>query len=246
MAAVTILKGTALSLTRLAAFALSLAFPQAAAAATALVYDGPGICDGCAEAAAAAVRLAGLAVVMAGPEALNPSRLSEIDLVVVGGAEDTVDIRRGMTKAQFRALRDHVRGGGRYLGLCAGAYLAGDVLDDDGRVAGLRLFDGDAYPASPYAARVAPVTWRGKVVALYTQEAAGFQLGPHFQGEIVATYADGAPAAILARAGAGAIALSGPHPEATADWLEADGLPPATLPGPAFAAEFVAALIALR
>ena len=246
MAAVTALKETALSLTRLAALALSLAFPQAAAAGTALVYDGPGLCDGCAEAAAAAVRLAGLDVVLAGPEALEADRLEGFDLVVVGGAEATMDIRRGMTKAQFRALRDYVRDGGRYLGLCAGAYLAGEVLDDAGRVPGLRLFDGDAYPASPYAARVEPVTWDGRVVALYTQEAAGFQLGPRFRGEIVATYADGAPAAILARAGAGAIGLSGPHPEATADWLEADGLAPAPLPGPALAAEFIAALMTLR
>ena len=98
------MKGTALSLTRLAALALSLAFPQAAVAGTALVYDGPGLCDGCVEAAAAAARLAGLDVVMAGPEALERDRLDGIDLVVVGGAEATVDIRRGMTKAQFRAL----------------------------------------------------------------------------------------------------------------------------------------------
>jgi len=240
------LKGTALALTRLAALALALAFPQVAAAGTALVYDGPGLCDGCAEAAAAAVRLAGLDVVMAGPEALEPDRLQRFDLVVVGGAEATLDIRRGMTKAQFRALRNYVRDGGRYLGLCAGAYLAGAVLDDAGRVPGLRLFDGDAYPASPYAARVEPVTWNGRVVALYTQEAAGFELGSGFDGEIVATYADGSPAAVLARSGAGAIGLSGPHPEATADWLKADGLPPAPLPGPALAAEFIAALMALR
>ena len=151
--------GTVLSLPRLAALVLSLAFPQAAAAGTALVYDGPGLCEGCAEAAAAAVRQAGLKAVLAGPEALDPDRLEGFDLVVVGGAEATLDIRRGMSRAQFRALRNYVRGGGRYLGLCAGAYLAGEVLDDAGRVPGLRLFDGDAYPASPYAARVEPVMW---------------------------------------------------------------------------------------
>gem|GEM_PF-3132229 len=170
-----------MTLTRMAALLLSLIFPQAAAAEVALVYDGPGICDGCAQDAAAAVRLAGLTVFMAGPAALNPDRLGKVDLVVVGGAEDTVEIRRGMTKAQFRALREYVRGGGHYLGLCAGAYLAGDVLNDEGRVAGLRLFDGDAYPASPYAARVEPVTWRGKVVPFYTQEAAGFSSVPTFR-----------------------------------------------------------------
>lgn len=230
---------------RLTALLLALS-PFPALAQTALVYDGPGACDGCAEAAAEAVRLAGIEVVMAGAEALHPALLEGIDLVVVGGAEVTMDIRQDLTDAQFQALRDYVLGGGRYLGICAGAYLAGYSIDDEGRIPGLRLFDGETWPATPVPAEVVPVTWQGEVVPLYAQEAARFELGADFAGEVVATFADGAPAAILARSGEGAIALSGPHPEATAEWLEAGGLPPAALPGPALAADLVAALMALR
>jgi glutamine amidotransferase-like uncharacterized protein len=42
--------------------------------------------------------------------------------------------------------------------------------------------------------------------------------------ETVALYSDGSVAAVLAGYGKGKAFVSGPHPEATIDWLEEDGL----------------------
>lgn len=104
----------------------------------------------------------------------------------------------------------------------------------------------DAFAYSPFAARVETVTWQGQPLRMYTQEAPGFELDDDFAGKIVAHYADGTPAALLVRHGKGQVALSGPHPEATADWLAADNLPPEPLPGPDLAADFLRLAISRR
>lgn len=208
-------------------------------AETALVYDGPGTCDGCAEAMAEAARRAGLTPRLVGPEGLDPRVLETAEVVIVGGGDDMDVLREGIGDRRLQGLADWVAQGGRYMGVCAGGYLAGRTLDDAGEVPGPDLIQGDSVTATPLAARVETVTWRGRKLRMYTQEAPGFELDDDFAGEVVARYADGTPAALLVPYGEGLVAVSGPHPEATADWLEGDGLPLEPLPGPDFAAEFL-------
>ncbi|MBB1497170.1 BPL-N domain-containing protein [Paracoccus sp. MC1862] len=208
-------------------------------AGTALVYDGPGTCDGCAEAMAETARRAGLTPRLVGPEGLDPRVLETAEVVIVGGGDDMDVLREGIGDRRLRGLADWVARGGRYMGVCAGGYLAGRTLDDAGEVPGPDLIQGDSVTSTPFAARVETVTWRGRKLRMYTQEAPGFELDDDFAGEVVARYADGTPAALLVPHGKGLVAVSGPHPEATADWLEGDGLPPEPLPGPDFAAEFL-------
>lgn len=217
-----------------------------APAGTALVYDGPGICDGCAEAAAEVARRAGLTPRLVGPAGLDARALAAAEVIIVGGGDDLTALHDGIGGRRLEMIADWVAGGGHYMGLCAGAYLAGRTVDDPGDVPGLDLFQGDAFAYSPFAARVETVTWQGQPLRMYTQEAPGFELDDDFAGKIVAHYADGTPAALLVRHGRGQVALSGPHPEATADWLAADSLPPEPLPGPDLAADFLRLAISRR
>lgn len=185
----------------------------------ALLYDGPGICEGCADDAAIMLHAAGLTTERIYARDLTPARLTGADLVVIPGGTTNVEMRAGVTEAQMQAIRDYVFSGGRYFGICLGAYFAGATLDDAGTVPGLALFAGDAYPYSPIPERVRPVIWNGRTVHIYQQEAPSFWLYDGFNGEVIATYPDGEPAAFIAPAGRGHIGLIGPHPEALLTWM---------------------------
>lgn len=185
----------------------------------AMIYDGPGICDGCAQDAAIMLEAAGLRTTMIHASDLTPEHLSGADLLVIPGGTTNAEMRAGVTQDHMQAIRDYVFGGGRYFGICLGAYFAGATLDDAGQVPGLALFHGDAYPYSPIAERLDTVTWNGQSVQIYQQEAPSFWLFTGFSGEVLATYPDGEPAAFISQAHEGVIGLVGPHPEATMEWM---------------------------
>ncbi|OMQ14916.1 hypothetical protein A7K94_0213145 [Modestobacter sp. VKM Ac-2676] len=125
------------------------------------------------------------------------------------------------------AVRDYVAGGGRYLGFCLGGYLAGETPGF-----GLLPGDTDQFIASPGARpshtrdTVATVIWDGRRRQVFFQDGAWFDLDPtRGPAEVLATYENGLPAAVVAPFGAGAVGVVGPHPEATPDWFTDCGLP---------------------
>lgn len=210
---------------------LALAAPARAAKRLALVYRGPGTCEDCAEPAALALLAAGWTVEYVDPKGLTPENLSRADLYLQGGGDDNTEVTvQAMTPAQLESLRAYVRGGGRYLGICAGGYLAGLWADDAKTVPGFRLVDLDVgAEISSSTARVLGVIWRGKERPFY------YQFGPYFdfsrsalrdRAEIVARFADtGRVAAAIVPDGKGRVGLLGPHPEATPAWYADDHLP---------------------
>jgi glutamine amidotransferase-like uncharacterized protein len=122
-------------------------------------------------------------------------------------------------------VRAYVSSGGRYLGVCLGGYLAGatpgfDLLPGDTD----RYIDLSGATVTGDGEAVVPVLWRGRRREMY------FQDGPHFvldQGgdgddgtEVLARYTNGAVAALVTPFGRGRVGVTGPHPEATADWFE--------------------------
>lgn len=203
-----------------------------AARGMAVVYKGPGACDGCPEAAGIVAKRLGLTVRYASGPEITGELLAGAAVYIQGGGDDALDIKRSLTAAQVTLLRRYVADGGRYWGLCAGAYFAGATIDDAGKVEGLKLFRGDTEPYSGYAARTERVRWGGAWRWMYLQDAPRFALRPDADVDVVATYREGAPAAIVARYGRGWISLSGPHPEATKEWLQEDGLKDPGLAGP--------------
>lgn len=194
----------------------------------ALVYRGPAATDACAASAAALVRRARPDLDVRFTD-LAHERLTSSSAVLY------VQPGGGSLRSAWRHLRpvaDDVRayvdGGGVYLGLCLGGYLAG-------RTPGFGLFDGDTdrYTGSPGAElrhtrdAVLGVRWRGSRRELFFQDGPQFVLDDPGAGgtEVLARYANGAVAALVHQRGAGRVALVGPHPEATRDWFTDVGLP---------------------
>lgn len=195
----------------------------------ALVYRGPASSPGCPEAVAALLRSSrwGFDVRYAGPRedvaVCTPALTGAAVYAQPGGGQ----LRHG-----YRQLRRHraeirgfVRSGGRYLGFCLGGYLAGatpgfDLLpgDTDQYIASAKATVGSA------ADTLVEVAWRGHARTLFFQDGPYFWVRPGADVTVVATYPNGAVAALVAGFGRGRVGVVGPHPEATDDWFADAGL----------------------
>jgi glutamine amidotransferase-like uncharacterized protein len=115
------------------------------------------------------------------------------------------------------ALREAVRGGTNYLGICAGAFFAGASPYN-----GLDLFEGRRFEfhalsrAGVRKAVVAVSMPRDVEVQHYWED------GPELSawGAIIAKYSDGTPAAVQGAVGQGWVVLAGTHPEAPENWRD--------------------------
>jgi hypothetical protein len=194
------------------------------------VYRGPASRPGCPEAVAAALARSrwDLQVRYVGPEEalrLGPEVLSRAMLYAQPGGGG---LRRAHRKLRRHApaVREFVGSGGGYLGFCLGGYLAGETPGF-----GLLPGDTDRWISSPGAAvdhagdAVVTVTWAGVRRQVYVQDAPWFDLDPaRGAADVLATYGNGLPAAVVAPFGRGAVGVVGPHPEATPDWFTDVGL----------------------
>ncbi len=200
--------------------------------ALALVHRGPATLPGCPEAVASLLRESrpDLDVRYVGPRedlALTADVLAGAVLYAQPGGGT---LRRGWRKMRRHReeLRGWVSGGGRYVGFCLGAYLAGESPGF-----GLLPGDTDQYVATEGAQldhtddAVVAVDWGGRRRAVFAQDPTTFVLderaGP--DTTVLARYPNRAPAALVAPYGAGRVGVVGPHPEATADWFADAGLP---------------------
>jgi hypothetical protein len=218
----------------------------------ALVYRGPAACDGCSEAAHDLLEHDGFTVRYIGPDEqdrFGPGALGGAALYVQPGGTNGQEVSTAWGLLEDEPgftpelVRSYVRGGGRYLGLCMGGYLAGDP--------GYDLLPGDSgeYIRSRGASvtderdRLVDVAWRGRAQRMY------FQDGPYFDVrgpgvEVLARYTNARPAAVVASYGAGRVAVSGPHPEAPADWYRDYGLPDESPSGLDLGADLLRTLMA--
>lgn len=197
---------------------------------TALVYRGPAACDGCGEAVAHLLNQAepDLAVTFVGPEdtALTEDLLATATVYAQPGGNGTVEDAWSAVGKDADLIVDYVQGGGRYLGFCMGGYLAGTGP-------GFGLLPGQSwqYIATDGADvrsdvdTVVEVDWEGEDRWLYFQDGPSFTLFDDADATVFATYvANDEIAALVAPSGAGRVAVSGPHPEATADWFSGAGV----------------------
>ncbi|MDT8912442.1 BPL-N domain-containing protein [Amycolatopsis sp. PS_44_ISF1] len=196
----------------------------------ALVYNGPQGCDDCAPAVARALRSLPrpVEVEYVGPgtgRPLTAATLAGAQLYVQpGGGDDLAGTWRDLA-GSADAVRNWVRAGGSYLGLCFGGYLAGHDP-------GFGLVPGDTYgyAGSPGAEvpdgrhTVVEVSWRGRARHLYFQDGPAVELRPGAGAEVLATYSTGAAAVVVAPYGQGRVGVSGPHPEAEQSWYDEHGL----------------------
>lgn len=196
----------------------------------ALVYDGPQGCPGCAPAIADVLRQAPqpLEVRFVGPGTGTPltaAVLADAQLYVQPGGGADLDGAWRSLRDSAELIRDWVRDGGSYLGLCFGGYLAG-------RDPGFDLLPGDTngYVGSPGATvpderdTVVAVDWQGTPRHMYFQDGPAFFLHNDADATVLATYPNGLAAVVVAPYGKGRVGVSGPHPEADESWYADKGL----------------------
>jgi glutamine amidotransferase-like uncharacterized protein len=134
-------------------------------------------------------------------------------LIVPGGNFETIGKR--LSPSAAANIRRAVQSGLHYLGICAGAFFAGDSPYN-----GLNLTSGVRFPF--YAAEnrgirkaAVPITdAESRTLDQYWED------GPQLTGwgAVVARYPDGTPAIVEGMSGGGWVVLSGVHPEAPAGW----------------------------
>ena len=121
----------------------------------------------------------------------------------------------GLTTNTAANIRHAVQGGLNYLGICAGALLAGDApCNSINLTSGVRF---DFYAAVNRGVHKAAVVVSG----VGTQSLEHYwEDGPQFTGwgAVVGNYPDGTPAIVEGNSGKGWLILCGVHPEASENW----------------------------
>lgn len=188
----------------------------------ALIYNGASGARGGPEAVAAVARRVGLRVEYISDIAQLPDKLSGVTVFAVGGTDDNLTpLLRAFTPAAVAALKDFLREGGRYWGICGGGYIASAGWEEaNGFERALGLVEGKSVAWVEQApSRILTVTWQGEPRPMYYQYGPAFDAPLGDGARVIATYGDGRTAAFIVPYGKGRIALVGPHPEADEGWL---------------------------
>jgi glutamine amidotransferase-like uncharacterized protein len=145
---------------------------------------------------------------------MTESQIREYRLLIVPGG-NFEHIGNSLTSHTTANIKNAVKDGVNYLGICAGAFFAGNSPYN-----GLNLTSGARfgfYAAEASGIRKAPVAVTaapGQTLDQYWED------GPQLTGwgEVVGKYPDGTPAIVQGTFGNGWMILTGVHPEAPASW----------------------------
>jgi Biotin-protein ligase, N terminal len=152
-----------------------------------------------------------------GKNILENNFFDDVDMVIVPGGFGDADTFDAAFKHNAKRVRKFVQKGGKYLGICMGAYWAGSHY--------LKMLDGvDAvqYMTRPGTdtrrphAKNMPVTWRDIPTKMFWYDGCAL-VGDQRKFETIATYSNGDPMAIIQ----GRIGLIGCHPESEKFWYDA-------------------------
>jgi glutamine amidotransferase-like uncharacterized protein len=145
---------------------------------------------------------------------MGESQLRAYRLLIVPGG-NFEQIGNGLTSNATANVRDAVHSGLNYLGICAGAFFAGNSPYN-----GLNLTSGVKFPF--YALEDKGVRKAAVEIAIAGSPALTnyWEDGPQLTGwgDVVARYPDGTPAIVEGKVGDGWVILSGIHPEAPERW----------------------------
>lgn len=136
-----------------------------------------------------------------------------VDMIAVPGGFGDADTYKTLLKNNQPRVREFVDQGGKYLGICMGAYWAGshyfDLLDGVDAVQYMTRPGTDT--RRPHAKEM-PVTWRGQEESMFWYDGCAFVGNGRYK--TIATYANSDPMAIIQ----GNLGLIGCHPEAEEFW----------------------------
>jgi glutamine amidotransferase-like uncharacterized protein len=149
-----------------------------------------------------------------GQDRLRERRLSSYDLLAFPGGIGDSDSWYKLLQPYQDVVKNYQDHGGRYLGICMGAYWAGSHYFDL-----LRNIEPVQYIKRPSAVTVrsygtvVPVTWRNQVEHMYFYD--GCALINHgARATVIGTYSNGDAAALIQ----GRVGVIGPHPESDQYW----------------------------
>jgi glutamine amidotransferase-like uncharacterized protein len=138
-----------------------------------------------------------------------------VDMIAVPGGFGDADTYKTLLKNNQPRVREFVDEGGKYLGICMGAYWAGshyfDLLDGVDAVQYMTRPGTDT--RRPHAKEM-PITWRGQEESMFWYDGCAFVGNGRYK--TIATYANGDPMAIIQ----GNLGLIGCHPEAEQFWYD--------------------------
>jgi glutamine amidotransferase-like uncharacterized protein len=142
--------------------------------------------------------------------------LKDIDIVAFPGGIGDSDTFDDLLKPRAGIIKDYVANGGRYLGICMGAYWAGhhyfDILDG---------ITAEQYIKRPGAdvrrsfGTVSKITWNDQQEDMYFYDGCSL-LGETEKSKVVARYSNGDAMALIQ----GRVGIIGCHPEADKFWYD--------------------------
>lgn len=173
-------------------------------------------------------------IITAGPHGVMPVAEAlarpDVSLYAQPGADGDDESAYRRQRRDRAVIREFVRSGGRYLGICMGGFLAEPGF--------FNLFRGrvDEYYSSKGASvntpdpALVPVDWNGATRWMYFQDG-GYMVPSKSATEVrvLGRYSNGTIAALVAPFGRGKVGLCGPHPEAPPEWYRTARL---RYPGP--------------
>lgn len=148
---------------------------------------------------------------------LEDNFFGDVDMIIVpGGFGDANTFDRAFKHTKNR-VRSFVRNGGKYLGICMGAYWAGkhyfDILDHVDAVQYMTRPGTDT--RRPHAKNIS-ITWQGNPMNMFWYDGCAL-VGDHRRFKTIATYANGDAMAIVQ---GNNIGLIGCHPESEPFWYD--------------------------
>lgn len=148
---------------------------------------------------------------------LSNETLEGVDIVAFpGGIGDSDSHRDFFTRRTSNVVADFIARGGRYLGICMGAYWAGsryfDVLEHVDAVQYIKRPDADIRRSY---STVAPIVWNGSHHNMFFYDGCAL-IGDESKFNTIARYRNGDPMAIIQNR----IGIIGCHPEAEKFWFD--------------------------
>jgi hypothetical protein len=190
----------------------------------ALVYNGPVSAEDCPEAVAAIAEKAGLNVRFVSIPGDIPRLLDNAVVFIIGGTEDDMGpMVKAFTPKITSSIKEYLRNGGRYLGICGGGFMASIGWKEGSEyMKGFSIISAESSVfQGSFEAKILPIRWMRETRPMF------FKAGPVFHPkksqetvQIVATYSDGSIAALMSAYGKGRVAVCGPHPEARESWKD--------------------------
>ncbi|MCW3465973.1 BPL-N domain-containing protein [Chitinophaga nivalis] len=196
------------------------------------IYRGIASCNRCSQTVKSAIEKMGFIskIDFVGPNEqidITDKTLSRYDIYVQpGGGQDIAGAFGDLDGVRAVAIRNFVARGGRYLGLCMGAYLAGvsyiGLIDDD--------LDSEVkrpgFPVRTIEDASVVVDWQGHEEYIFYQDGPYlFPKSNDHQFLKIATYENGDLAIARYAYGKGLVILTGPHPEADNSWFDDAEIP---------------------